>query len=95
MLNIRAQKEDTWYSSAQRVDAEEKYQRSYEKAKREEELRRTEEFEQISKLKEEKFFRDVENKLDKGRDMAEEFSKNMKEKGFMGAAYSMFNSSKK
>ena len=49
----------------------------------------------MSKMKEEQFFRDAQDKLNRGRDIAEEFSKNMKEKGFLGAVGSIFNTSNK
>jgi len=70
----------------------EKYEKQYSKAKREEELRRAEEFEQMAREKEEMFYQDIQDKLDKGRDFVEEFSKKAKTKGVFGSLKSMFSS---
>lgn len=68
----------------------EKYEKQYTKAKRDEEMRRAEEFEKISRDKEEIFFRDVQDKLDKGRDAADKFKDELQTKGVFGALKGMF-----
>jgi hypothetical protein len=68
----------------------EKYEKQYTKAKRDEEMRRAEEFEKISRDKEEIFFRDVQDKLDKGRDYADKFKDQVQTKGVFGALKGMF-----
>jgi hypothetical protein len=53
-------------------------------------MRRAEEFEKISRDKEEIFFKDVQDKLDKGRDYADKFKDQVHTKGVFGALKGIF-----